>query len=128
MPSIMGNEDFKGKALTRVQNIDSEVNKKGIQSPVSLQSIVNKVATYYKLPVESICKAKRGQGTKNIPRWVAMKLCQEIGSAKLTEIAEVFNVGYYSTVSQSIGRLRRLMSENDKVRDDFNILSQDLTP
>ncbi len=32
------------------------------------------------------------QGNRNIPRWIAMKLCQEVGSAKLTEIAELFEV------------------------------------
>ncbi len=65
---------------------------------------------------------------KNIPWWIAMKLCQEVGGAKLTEIAKVFNVGHYATVSQTIGRLNGLMDEDDEVVGGFNMLSQDLTP
>ena len=57
-----------------------------------------------------------------------MKLCQEVGSAKLTEIAEVFEVGHYSTVSQTIGRLNRLKNEDRQYEVDYKLLSQDLTP
>ncbi len=57
-----------------------------------------------------------------------MKLCQEVGGAKLTEIAKVFNVGHYSTVSQTIGRLNLLMYKDSRVAGEFNVLSQDLTP
>ena len=57
-----------------------------------------------------------------------MKLCQEFGSARLTELADVFQVGHYSTVSQTIGRLNLLMQENIEVGESYNVLSQDLTP
>ncbi|VAW55236.1 hypothetical protein MNBD_GAMMA06-1024 [hydrothermal vent metagenome] len=57
-----------------------------------------------------------------------MKLCQQIGGAKLTDIAKAFNVGHYSTVSQTIGRLNLLMEEDELVKNRFNALSQDLTP
>ena len=67
-------------------------------------------------------------GAKNIPRWIAMKLCQQVGGAKLTEIADVFNVSHYSTISQTIGRLNRLMGDDRETEKIFNILSQDLTP
>ena len=78
--------------------------------------------------MKDICVAKRGSGEKNIPRWIEMKLCQEVGGAKLIEIAKVFNVGHYSTVSQTIGRLSILIHEGDGVIDEYNMLSQDLTP
>jgi len=57
-----------------------------------------------------------------------MKLYQEAGGANLTEIAAVFNVGHYSTVSQTIRRLNALMVDDRDVMREFNILSQDLTP
>ncbi len=55
-----------------------------------------------------------------------MKLCQELGSEKLVDIAEPFNVGHCSTVSQTIGRLNRLLLEDKAIRQVYNILSQDL--
>ncbi|MCP4490568.1 MAG: hypothetical protein GY820_25120 [Gammaproteobacteria bacterium] len=56
-----------------------------------------------------------------------MKLCQQCGEAKLTDIASEFHVGHYSTVSQTIGRLNKLMKEDAGLAKEFNMLSQDLT-
>ena len=49
-----------------------------------------------------------------------MKLCQEYGEAKLHDIAKVFHVGHYSTVSKTIGRLNRLVSEDVELAKVFN--------
>jgi hypothetical protein len=45
-----------------------------------------------------------------------MVLCQEIGGAKLIEIAKQLNVSHYWTVSQTIGRLNALIIEDNEVR------------
>ncbi len=102
--------------------------KKGLKYSISLPKIIKTVAVYYEIPVSNVKHAKRGKGGKNLPRWVAMKLCQDVGGAKLMDIASIFNVGHYSTVSQTIGRLNYLMEEDIRVADVYNILSQDLTP
>ena len=99
-----------------------------MKHPVDLLKIVAAVANSYNLSVKDVCVTKRGKGVKNIPRWIAMKLCQEVGGAKLAEIAKVFNVEHYSTVSQTIGRLNLLMNKDSRVAGEFNVLSQDLTP
>jgi len=127
-PSIMGDKSFKAYAHGQSQSLDIEVDKKGLKHPVDLLEIVGAVADRYHISVKDICVAKRGSGEKNIPRWIAMKLCQEVGGAKLIEIAKVFNVGHYSTVSQTIGWLNILIHEGDGVIDEYNMLSQDLTP
>ena len=127
-PAIWGDKVFKTKAYEKARYLDSEIDMKGLKQPVPLLQLVNAVASYYDVSVSELCKAKRGRGTKNIPRWVAMKLCQEVGGAKLTEIAEVFQVGHYSTVSQTISRLNRLVSEDRELAKDYLMLSQDLTP
>ncbi len=56
-----------------------------------------------------------------------MKLCQQCGEAKLTDIAREFHVGHYSTVSQTIGRLNKLMKEDAGLAKEFNVLSRDLS-
>ena len=127
-PSILGDKSFKEYAHGKAQSLDMEIDKKGLKHPVDLLKIVAAVANSYNLSVKDVCVAKRGNGVKNIPRWIAMKLCQEVGGAKLTEIAKVFNVGHYSTVSQTIGRLNLLMYKDSRVAGEFNMLSQDLTP
>jgi len=127
-PSIWGDKHFKEYAFGQAQSLDIEIDKKGLRHPIPLMQIVEAVAAYYKTPVHGVLISKRGQGKKNIPRWIAMKLCQEVGGAKLKEISTLFNVGHYSTVSQTIGRLNCLMQDDHRVLKEFNMLSQDLTP
>lgn len=127
-PSVLGNKQFKKKAHKCSKSLDREIDQKGINHPIPLARIIEAVANYYQVAEPTIRRAKRGKGNRNIPRWIAMKLCQEVGSAKLTEIAKVFAVSHYSTVSQTIGRLNRLKDEDRQYQDDYNMLSQDLTP
>ena len=39
----------------------------------------------------------RGKGRRSVARQVAMKFCQDLGSARLIEIADLFGVKQYST-------------------------------
>ncbi|MEE9302381.1 MAG: transposase [Thiotrichaceae bacterium] len=126
--SIWGDDDFKHQSFAKAQCLDMEIDKRSLKTPVPMMVIISHVAESYGLKVEEITSTKRGQGQKNVPRWVAMRLCQDIGSEKLMNIAEAFNVSHYSTVSQSIRRLKLLMSEDDKVFKKVNMLNQDLTP
>jgi len=51
-----------------------------------------------------------------------------LGAAKLSDIAKVFQVEHYSTVSQTIGRPHRQLKGGARARMIYNMLSQDLTP
>ncbi len=127
-PAIWGDKSFKEIAYAKAGNLSIEVDRKGLKEVIPLMDIIEAVSAHYHVPIEAIQRAKRGPGSPNIPRWIAMKLCQEIGGAKLTELATVFQVGHYSTVSQSIGRLNRLVKEKVEIGEVLNMLSQDLTP
>ena len=127
-PAIWGDKIFKDRARDQAQSLDDEVDKKGLREPLELAGIIKRVADYFNVSVDALCTARRGKGAKNIPRWMAMKLCQEQGGAKLSVLAECFNVTHYSTISQTIGRLNRLLSGDKQVELVFNMLSQDLTP
>jgi REP element-mobilizing transposase RayT len=127
-PSVMGDKEFKFRSQQQARIVDEEIDKKGLKNPVEIAFIIKGVATFYQVSEKSITHAKRGKGEKNIPRWVVMKLCQEIGGAKLIEIAKQLNISHYSTVSQTIGRLNALIIEDNEVRAIFVKLSQDLTP
>lgn len=127
-PSILGEKSFKEYAYGQSQSLGKEIDKTGLKHPVELLIIIKTVARHFETSDRDILTTKRGAGLKNVPRWIAMKLCQEEGGAKLTEIAAVFNVGHYSTVSQTIRRLNALMIEDHGVMREFKLLSQDLTP
>lgn len=127
-PSVWGDQTFKAFAKDKLETLDTEMNTQDLKPVMPLPEIVRQVADYYEMAEQDIRVTKRGQGRKNIPRWMAMKLCQELGGARLTDIAEHFEVGHYSTVSQTIRRLNALMQEEKRVKKDYDVLSQDLTP
>lgn len=126
-PSVLGGEAFKYDIKQRLADRNPEISLKQIHPPVAMSDIIDSVATHYQIATDDILRTRRGKGARNLPRWIAMKLCQEVGSARLTDIATKFNVGHYSTVSQTIGRLNKLMREDKRVEAVYNMLSQDLT-
>lgn len=128
LPAVFGSQAFAETVKKRVHTLDQEIDRKGLEHPVAMKTIRQAVSLYYGITERELVTTKRGKGQKNIPRWVAMKLCQDLGSARLSEIAEDFNVGHYSTVSQTIGRLNRLMAEDRAINEVYKLLSQDLTP
>ena len=83
-------------------------------------------ANHYSKAAAAVTTSTRGASQPNIARAVAMKLNQDIASAKLPAIADVFNVGHYSTVSQTIRRLNALLADSQTLRDELSVISQDL--
>jgi chromosomal replication initiation ATPase DnaA len=59
---------------------------------------------------------KKGRKEKNLPRWYAIKLCQDLTGLDLQALANVFNVKHYSAVSKTVGRLNALMVEDKKFK------------
>ncbi|MBB1424821.1 hypothetical protein H5200_23620, partial [Pseudoalteromonas sp. SG43-7] len=65
--------------------------------------------------VDEIITVKKGRKEKNLPRWFAIKLCQDLTGLNLQALADVFNVKHYSAISKTVGRLNALMIEDKKV-------------
>ncbi|MEW8045161.1 MAG: transposase [Candidatus Thiodiazotropha endolucinida] len=127
-PSIWGDRNFTTSAFAKAGSWDSEVVKKGVAEVISMQGIVSRVAQHFDCSEQSIYQARRGRGSQNIPRWIAMKLCQDYSGQTLEEIGGLFGVGNYCTVSQTIARLKHLVKEDKRVRDQIYTISTDLTP
>ena len=125
---IWGDKQFKDRVLSRAKQSKTEVAKRSTRSVVSLTQIVKTVGQYYGVPTNQITIATRGRGPRNIPRWIAMKLCQDYSGKTLNEIAGHFNVSHYCTVSQTIGRLNRILKDARNLQKELNTISQDLTP
>jgi hypothetical protein len=109
LSSIMGDEKFRkfaaGKrSATKVRGVSRGAHAKWRPS---CKDIVSAVATQFKVSEESIYQAARGPGSKNVPRWVAMYLCQELSASTLQAIAKLFHLKRYGTVSTTVGKLKK---------------------
>ncbi len=117
LSSIMGDDKFrkaaqKKRSTTKVRGVSRGANAKWRPS---CKQIISAVAKQFKVDEASIYKAARGPGSKNVPRWVAMYLCQELSANTLQSIAKLFKLKRYGTVSTTVGKLRKEFAEDPKL-------------
>ena len=117
LSSVMGDNKFrngaqKKRSATTVRGVSRGANAKWRPS---CKQIITAVARQFKVSEVSIYKAARGPGSKNVPRWVAMYLCQELSAVTLQSIAKLFRLKRYGTVSTTVGKLKLEFTENPKV-------------
>lgn len=118
LSSIMGDVGFVSAARKRRSAKTARGVSRGANSKwrPSCKQIIAAVAKQFKVSESSIYKAARGPGSKNVPRWVAMYLCQELSAVTLQSIAKLFKLKRYGTVSTTVGKLKQEFSVDPKLR------------
>jgi len=129
LSSIMGDEKFKKgakakRSATKVRGVSRGANAKWRPS---CKDIISAVAKQFKVTEESIYTAARGPGSKNVPRWVAMYLCQELSASTLQAIAKLFKLKRYGTVSTTVGKLKKEFVADPKALAVTNKLLKSLS-
>ena len=129
LSSVMGDEKFrkssrKKRSATAARGVSRGANAKWRPS---CKKIIANVAKRFKVTEASIYKAARGPGSKNIPRWVAMYLCQELSGVTLQHIAKLFKLKRYGTVSTTVGKLKKEISEDSSLSTTVERLSKGLS-
>ncbi|TMO79627.1 hypothetical protein CWC16_11640, partial [Pseudoalteromonas sp. S3776] len=112
--SVLGCEDFIENIKDYIAKPDSE--RKFVSKNHSADEVIAYLAQYFNVEVDDIVMIKKGRKEKNLPRWFAIKLCQDLTGLNLQALAAVFNVGHYSAISKAVGRLNKLMLEDEKVK------------
>jgi hypothetical protein len=128
LASVMGDEKFRKQAqrkrsTTKVRGVSRGAHAKWRPS---CKDIVSEVAKQFKVSEESIYKAARGPGSKNVPRWVAMYLCQELSAVTLQSIARLFKLKRYGTVSTTVGKLKKEFDADPKLKASAERLAKRL--
>jgi putative transposase len=128
--SILGDDKFREKARVALGPAATRGSSKGVlaRKRPSLTKIVNTTAAAMNVSPGSIVQAARGPGSKNVPRWVAMYLCQEAGGITLQVIAAHFGLQRYGTVSTTIGKLKQELAADSKLQAQVQKLRRELAP
>ena len=126
--SVLGDDKFRQKAQGRLERGAARGTCKGTQARKrpSTRKVVKAVARHFQVSENSIYQAARGPGSKNLPRWVAMYLCQELSGVTLQTIAERFGLKRYGTVSTTIGKLKQELQQSPKTVACVNQLEGEL--
>jgi len=114
LSSIMGDAKFRKSAQKKRNASATRGVSRGANAKwrPSCKQIISTVAKQFKVSEASIYNAARGPGSKNVPRWVAMYLCQELSANTLQSIAKLFKLKRYGTVSTTVGKLRKELAED----------------
>lgn len=129
LSSIMGDEKFRKFAASKRTTSKTRGASRGAHAKwrPACKDIVAAVATHFKVTEDSILQAARGPGSKNVPRWVAMYLCQELSAATLQTIAKLFKLKRYGTVSTTVGKLKKEFVTDPKLLASTQKLAKSLS-
>ncbi|WP_064435284.1 transposase [Pseudoalteromonas neustonica] len=118
--SVLGCEDFIENINDHIASPNSE--SKLVVKKYSADDVIAYLAQYFSVEVDDIVMVKKGRKEKNLPRWFAIKLCQDLSGLNLQALAGIFNVQHYSAISKTVGRLNALMLEDKKVKLQYEKL------
>lgn len=124
---VMGSGHFKRKLCLKQEYDMQEVpDAKLLSSRPEIVAIIKQVSNFFGVDKNTIIQSRRGRSQRNIPRSIAIALCRNIGGYSLKEIAKVFGVSHYSSISVAIRRLKLVTIENDKTRHDYEMLKSQI--
>jgi putative transposase len=121
---ILGSSEFIKRAL-RGHRPNREQPRRDHRMP-GAGEILDAVAKGFGVTTAELRHTPRGRGRRNIPRAIAMYLCQVLAQKKLEEIATQFNVGHYATVSVTIKRLKDDLETDGKLARQVRELEEGL--
>jgi len=115
--SMLGDERFRKAARAKVDPDKPRGLGRGqsARQRPSIKQVVTVVAGHFKVYDKSIYQASRGPRSKNVPRWVAMHLCQELSGVTLQDIARRFGLKRYGTVSTTVGKLKQELDLDEQL-------------
>lgn len=106
--AVFSSDRFKNWVFDDLMpQLKDEKRSRAITPNLSIDKVIHAVAHYYSVDVQSIVLSNHGRVRENLPRKLAMYLCQELTSSIQAEIARVFNLGHYCSVGQITQQIRK---------------------
>ncbi|MFA6422484.1 MAG: chromosomal replication initiator protein DnaA [Candidatus Buchananbacteria bacterium] len=109
--------------LDEIKQIVSSVVTNAQKKSLTPKSIINIVAEYYDIKIEDIISPCRKKNLTE-PRQIIMFLIREELKASFPNIGQELGGRDHTTVMHACDKVTRVMKENDKVRQDIDILKQ----
>ena len=117
LPSIIGSKKFKASVACA-----TNIPKPHAQSGFTLTQIISGVAAFYDVTNEDITRVVRGAQKANHKRKLAMYMCQELTGAKLTKIADAFNLSSMGAASHATHSVRQLIKDDSEFKQQVEEL------
>ncbi len=131
LASVMGDKDFKQKLLKQKRKLKVNVDlAQYLSERPSADNIISAVAKAYNVEIKDVKERKPGRQAANLPRKVAIYLCQQYGDLSLREIANTFGLTHIGSASPAINDIKNALNCNDPqvvkkinaIKKGFNII------
>ena len=118
LKAILGGETFIAQTTQDINARHVELaDARRLQTPPTVDQIVGAVATSYSVKPQVLTGRGRPHGELTTARNVAMWLCQVRIGLTLNELAEVFQLGHYTSVSTAISQVKRSLQSDARLRE-----------
>ena len=117
---VLGDAAFRERAAARAKRAGNDKEVPGarrLTERPGVERIIEVTANAFGVAPAALGTARRGRGAENAPRLVAMALCRNPGGFTLNEIADVFGVSHYSSVSVAASRLKGRLAKDPVLQD-----------
>ncbi len=115
--SVIGNKSFKDVLAKQKKKLKVNVDLAQLLSErPAIDDIISAVANAYQVELCDIKKRKSGRQIANMPRKVAIYLCQQYGDIPLSAIAKAFGLNHVGSVSPAIRDVKRELNDHDLAR------------
>jgi REP element-mobilizing transposase RayT len=122
---ILGGETFMVQVTQDLDTRHMELaDARRLPVPPTVAQIVDAVAASYHVKSQVLTDGGRPQGELTTARNVAMWLCQVHGGLTLSEMAEAFRLGHYTSVSTAIGQVKRRVQSDARLRERLTDIQQ----
>lgn len=115
LPAVMGNEDFKKKIyriITLLGTSNQDKIKNNLNDHITSERVIKAVAKAFEVEESEIVKRQLIRSKNNLPRKLAMYLCQEDSQNSLSEIQKIFNLNSVEVVGNTLSFMRREIKNN----------------
>jgi REP element-mobilizing transposase RayT len=123
MPSIIGESGFKQFIFEKILSKEPIVSKsQTISENIKFKDIVIVIAKLYKLEKIDILQSRKGLKVENMPRKMAMYLCQQLTRKPQKEIAKYFNLKSAGSLSFTTHKIRVKVKEDKRFAKEINVI------
>ncbi len=119
---VLANAHFTGQAITLGFAKEALKDLLALQAKlVNVENIQQAVARYYKISLVDLLSKKRTRSFA-LPRQIAMTLAKELTNKSLPEIGYLFGKRDHSTVLHACRKIKKRLSEDFSLKEDYTYL------
>ncbi len=109
--SVLGNREFKKRVTKEFERTDLSQLRKALENKLQAIEIVKLLCVHFKVTRKAICRNQAGKRQSNPSRAFAMYACRHYGDNSQKQIAEVFELSHPGSVSFSVDKIKKEVSE-----------------